>query len=85
MEWTKDGSVGKKLREELGMCDPTDAEMGGMRKALEAFASVGRLLEQELLIFCDSQAAITLVYVSELVADHQIFADGLVFSLFPSD
>jgi len=43
------------------MCDPTDAEMGGMRKALEAFASVGKLKEEELLIFSDSQAAITLL------------------------
>lgn len=58
--------VGKRLREELGMCDPTDAEMGGMRKALEAFASVGKLKEQELIIFSDSQAAITLMYVLSL-------------------
>jgi ribonuclease HI len=74
VEWVKaapDGSearIGKKLREELGMCDPTDAEMGGMRKALEAFASVGKLKEQELIIFSDSQAAITLMYALELVS-----------------
>ncbi|CED83597.1 Zn(2)-C6 fungal-type DNA-binding domain [Phaffia rhodozyma] len=68
VEWVKDtsaasegGKVGKILREELGMCDPTDAEMGGMRKALEAFSSVGKLKEDELIIFSDSQAAITLI------------------------
>lgn len=68
VEWVKDpsivpegGKVGKMLREELGMCDPTDAEMGGMRKALEAFSSVGKLKEEELIIFSDSQAAITLM------------------------
>lgn len=67
VEWVRtpgspqEGTVGRKLREELGMCDPTDAEMGGMRKALEAFASAGKLKEQELLIFSDSQAAITLL------------------------
>lgn len=66
VEWDKtanagEGGVGKKLREELGQCDPTDAEMGGMRKALEAFASTGVLKETELYVFCDSQAAITLM------------------------
>ena len=65
VEWVREpgqpGHVGKKLREELGMCDPTDAELGGMRKALESFASAGKLKQDELLIFTDSQAAITMV------------------------
>lgn len=65
VEWVRErgqpGHVGRKLREELGMCDPTDAELGGMRKALECFASAGKLQQEELLIFSDSQAAITMV------------------------
>lgn len=65
VEWIRDGTargkIGGKLREELGMCDPTDAEMGALRKALEAFSMVGKLERDELIIFTDSQAAITLV------------------------
>jgi hypothetical protein len=69
VEWVRDGSPreGKRLREELGQCDPTDAECSGMRKALEAFASVGKPQTEDLLIFADSQAAITLVCVACLL------------------
>jgi len=66
VEWvridgTARGKVGTKLREELGQCDPTDAEMGGVRKALEAYSMVATLDKSELIVFTDSQAAITLI------------------------
>ena len=89
VEWVREpgqeGRVGRKLREELGMCDPTDAELGGMRKALECYASAGKLVQDELLIFCDSQAAITMLD-SGIRYQSQLFISTLerTLTLYPN-
>lgn len=62
IEWKMPhGTSGKKMRECIGEGDALDAELGGLRKATQAFLEdlPNRFSEPpELIIFSDSQAAI---------------------------
>ena len=72
IEWIIDSArSGSKMRGNLGAADALDAEVGGICKAAEGFQELlhqsikdGKPISHELIVFCDSQAAIVAIDTS---------------------
>lgn len=72
IEWIIDSArSGSKMRGNLGAADALDAELGGICKAAEGFQELlhqsikdGKPVSHELIVFCDSQAAIVAIDTS---------------------